>query len=102
MPNRHQPKKSLPISVGARVVWCGWVGLYGRPGVGDTGLFIDELMSSGVPQQATIKAHLPSTQQPSPLQNHRLGFKLMPIGRLNWMPISITQKTTVEKDEKSA
>ena len=41
---------------------CGWVGLYGRPGV-VCGPFIDELMSSGSQQ----------------LRNPRLEFRLMHI-----------------------
>jgi len=55
----------------------GWVGLHGRPWVGGCGPCIDEPMSSGDPQRATIKAHHPSTQPPSPLRNPRSGFRLM-------------------------
>ncbi len=58
----------------------GWVGLYGRPGEGGYGPFIDEPTFSGDPQRATIKVHHPSTQPPSPLRNPRFGLRLMPIG----------------------
>src|SRR6266571_1528340 len=70
--------------VGARAVRSGWVGLYGRPGVGGCGLCIDEPMSSGDPQRATIKVHLPSTQPPSPL---RESLRLMP-----WWAFMITRR----------
>src|SRR5947199_8721970 len=50
---------------------------------------IDEPMSLGDPQRATIKTHLPSTQPLSPLRNPRLGFRLMPITAASLTPIRI-------------
>src|SRR6266480_907793 len=41
------------------MMW-GWVGLDGRPWVGGCSPFIDEPMSSGDPQRATIKALAPT------------------------------------------
>src|SRR5947207_9283477 len=36
--------------------------------------------------RATIKAHRPSTQPPSPLRNPGVGLRLMPIGGPLWSP----------------
>jgi len=47
---------SIQDSVGARVVRRGWVGLYGRPGVGGDGPFSGEPTSSSNPKWATVKA----------------------------------------------
>src|SRR6266705_5607308 len=78
----HQPKKkSLSISVGARVDDVGLGGPLWSPVDGGYGPFIDEPTSSGDPRRATIKAHHPSSQPPSPLRNPRLGLGLMHIGR---------------------
>jgi hypothetical protein len=43
---KNRPKKSPPISVGARVVWSGAVGLYGRPRGGCVNHLVYEIGNS--------------------------------------------------------
>src|SRR6516162_4756952 len=93
-PNRHQPKESSSTSVGARVVRCGWVGLYGRPLWGAS-----RCMGRLPHPQATIKAPNPSTQPPSLLLDPGSRLKLMsiiaddevsrPIGPYEALPLSV-------------
>ncbi|MGZ3612116.1 MAG: hypothetical protein ACXVBU_18855 [Ktedonobacteraceae bacterium] len=78
--NRHQRKKSSSTSVGARVDDVGLGGPLWSPGGAGNGQCMNKPMPSGEPRQATIKAHHPSTQPPSPLQNLRLGAQVDRIG----------------------
>src|SRR5438874_186096 len=75
--------KSSSTSVGARVDDAGLGGPLWSPVGGGYDPFIDEPMSSGSPRRAIIKAHHPSTQPPSPLQNTGLGLRLMRITSIN-------------------
>jgi hypothetical protein len=75
------PQSSSP-SVGARVVWSGWVGLYGRPWWLSPRQFWGTHASSGAVRPGTRKG--PSTPNPTPchyISGNRPATRRRPDGR---------------------
>jgi hypothetical protein len=80
--NNHQPKKSPSTAVGAREIDVGLGGLLKSSAVGYLKCWPNNA-------RATIKAHRPAHQPPSPLRNPRLVLRLMPIeATIDVIPIS--------------
>ncbi len=76
-PDMQLSEKSPSVSVGASVTESGRVGLYGRPLWNALQRRFHNTWASPPIPRATIKAHHPSTQPPSPLRNPWLGLRLI-------------------------
>jgi Cytochrome c-type biogenesis protein CcmF C-terminal len=98
-PNMQLSEESPSATVGARVVESGRVGLYGRPIWIPLQRLFHNTWASPPTTRATIKAHHPSTQPPSPLRNPWKGLRLIHfVGTLVPSSAHITDLTDHNKE----